>query len=183
MKHVLFLCIGNSCRSQMAEAFARKYGGDAMHASSAGLSPATYIAPFTRQVMTERNISLDDHFPKPLNLIDMRKIDLVINMTGGPLLNDLGAPVFEWRIEDPIGQSIEKFRQIADQLESLVMQLVISARHSGAAAAPSPSEGHQPGASSPRPAARPAGGRSGRQDDALKKPLPPKFGRPRIPRP
>src|ERR1700682_6833223 len=50
-KRVLFVCIGNSCRSQMAEAFARAYGADIMEAQSAGVNPATYIAPLTRQTL------------------------------------------------------------------------------------------------------------------------------------
>src|SRR5579871_2557108 len=61
-KRVLFVCIGNSCRSQMAEGFARAYGSDIMDSQSAGLSPATVIAPLTRQVLGEKNVKIDDHF-------------------------------------------------------------------------------------------------------------------------
>ncbi len=65
---VLFVCIGNSCRSQMAEAFARAYGAEMMVAESAGLSPATIIAPLTKQVLAERNLNIDGHFPKGLEI-------------------------------------------------------------------------------------------------------------------
>ena len=61
---MLFVCIGNSCRSQMAEAFARAYGADIMEVQSAGLSPATYIAPLTKQTLGEHNLNIDDHFPR-----------------------------------------------------------------------------------------------------------------------
>src|SRR2546428_11597948 len=67
-KRVLFGCIGNSCRSQMAEGFARAYGSDVMVARSAGLSPATVIAPLTRQGVAERKFRLDDHFPEGLGV-------------------------------------------------------------------------------------------------------------------
>src|SRR5271165_2238746 len=61
---VLFVCIGNSCRSQMAEGFARAYGADVMAVQSAGLSPAVMVSPLTKTVLAERNIHIDDQFPK-----------------------------------------------------------------------------------------------------------------------
>jgi arsenate reductase len=64
---VLFVCLGNSCRSQMAEGFARAYGQGAWQAESAGLLPATVISPLTREVMEEKKISLEEHFPKGLD--------------------------------------------------------------------------------------------------------------------
>src|ERR1700760_227104 len=53
-KRILFVCIGNSCRSQMAEAFARAYGSDVLWVQSAGLSPASIVAPLTKQMLAER---------------------------------------------------------------------------------------------------------------------------------
>jgi arsenate reductase len=103
-KRVLFVCIGNSCRSQMAEGFARAYGSDVMVARSAGLSPATVIAPLTRQVLAERNIRIDDHFPKGLDVVSREKFDMVVNLSGMPLR--VTAPrVVEWAVKDPIGQT------------------------------------------------------------------------------
>src|SRR6202049_4558467 len=78
-KRVLFVCIGNSCRSQMAEAFARAYGVDIMEAQSAGVSPATYIAPLTKQTLSELNLNIDDHFPKGMDLMQRQHFDMVIN--------------------------------------------------------------------------------------------------------
>ncbi len=166
MKHILFLCIGNSCRSQMAEGFARAYGGDVVQASSAGLSPASFIAPLTREVMAEKGISLDDHFPKPLNMVDLRRVDLIVNMSGMPLVRDPGVPVQEWRVDDPIGQNMEKFRQVANQIEHGVMQMIVGLRGPGV-----------PAAQQPRREPASAGPGSTEQ-----KRVPPKFGRPRIPR-
>jgi len=65
-KRVLFVCVGNSCRSQMAEAFARLYGNDVIIAASAGISPAYSVAPDTMRAMREKNLDLRDHFPKSL---------------------------------------------------------------------------------------------------------------------
>src|SRR5438128_9891900 len=81
-KRVLFVCIGNSCRSQMAEGFARAYGSDAMVARSAGLSPGTVIAPLTRQVLAGRNIRLDDEFPKGLACVSAQKFVGVAKLRG-----------------------------------------------------------------------------------------------------
>src|SRR3954464_13235438 len=62
-RRILFVCIGNSCRSQMAEGFARAYGSDVLDIQSAGLSPASIVQPLTAQTMMERNIRLDGQFP------------------------------------------------------------------------------------------------------------------------
>jgi arsenate reductase len=126
-QRVLFVCIGNSCRSQMAETFARAYGTDVMVPKSAGTSPATLIAPLTRQVLEERNLRLEGQFPKGLDLVSREPFDLVVNMSGQPL----AAPftrVLEWRVPDPIGQSEAVYRAVADQIEGLVMRLILDLR-------------------------------------------------------
>ena len=79
---VLFVCIGNSCRSQMAEGFARKYGADVMEPHSAGLYPAVDVSPLTKKVMLEKNVDLSAHFPKGLEALAGARFDLVINMSG-----------------------------------------------------------------------------------------------------
>lgn len=126
-KSVLFVCIGNSCRSQMAEAFARAYGSDIMEVHSAGLSPAAIIAPLTKQTLAERNLSIHNQFPKPLNLAQRDSFDLVINMSGlrVPISN---AHIVDWPVQDPIGQSEEVYRTVAAQIEGLVMRLILDLR-------------------------------------------------------
>ena len=79
---VLFLCIGNSCRSQMAEGFARTYGSDVMEPLSAGLYPARDIALLTKLVMIEKNIDISEQFPKGLEGIPSGPVATVINMSG-----------------------------------------------------------------------------------------------------
>jgi arsenate reductase (thioredoxin) len=126
-KRVLFICIGNSCRSQMAEAFARAYGGDVMEVQSAGVSPATMIAPQTKQTLAERNLNIDDQFPKGMDIIRRQPFDLVVNMSGIPVTLP-GAHMVEWKVPDPIGQKEYVYRAVADQLEGLVIRLILELR-------------------------------------------------------
>ena len=126
-KRVLFVCIGNSCRSQMAEAFARAYGADIMEVQSAGVSPATYIAPLTKQTLGERNLTIDDHFPKGMDLMRRQQFDVVVNMSGFPL-GLPGARLIEWTVPDPIGQTEAVYRTVATQIEGLVMRLIMELR-------------------------------------------------------
>ena len=126
-KRVLFVCIGNSCRSQMAEAFAEAYGADIMEVQSAGISPASYIAPLTTQTLAERNLNIDDHFPKSVDTLRGQPFDVVLNMSGTPL-NMPGTHVIDWVVPDPIGQSEAYYRTVATQIEGLVMRLILELR-------------------------------------------------------
>jgi arsenate reductase (thioredoxin) len=125
--HVLFVCIGNSCRSQMAEGFAKAYGADVIAASSAGLSPATIIAPLTKQILEEHNVRIDDQFPKGLDVAVRGPVDLLVNMSGRPLSLP-GVKVIEWRVQDPIGLKDSVYREVASEIESLVMRLILDVR-------------------------------------------------------
>lgn len=132
---VLFVCIGNSCRSQMAEGFARAYGKDVIVAASAGTGPAYAVAPDTVRVMEEKNIDVRGHFPKSYQGMRQMGFDLVINMSGSRLA-DLNCPVRTWDIRDPIGCDLATYREVRDEIESLVMNLVIELRRAQAAGAP-----------------------------------------------
>jgi len=125
---VLFVCIGNSCRSQMAEGFARIYGSDVLEAHSAGLYPAGIIAPLTKKVMIEKNIDLSEQFPKGLEAMIPVTPDLVINMSGQKMPVPPGTRIEEWKVLDPIGLSEDVFRQVAGEIEQRVMRLVLSLR-------------------------------------------------------
>jgi arsenate reductase len=127
-KKVLFLCIGNSCRSQMAEGFARRYGSDVMEVQSAGLAPASIVQLLTRKVMEAKNINIDDQYPKDLARIATSDVDLIIDMSAAkpPLQSQM--EVQEWQVEDPIGKSEELYIQVRDQIEQLVMRLILQLR-------------------------------------------------------
>jgi arsenate reductase len=129
LKRVLFVCVGNACRSQMAEAFARAYGLDVLIPASAGLSPATRMAPHTILAMNEKNLDLRDHFPKSIRQLGKRaKFDLVVNMSGFPLPNGMDAAVQAWDVADPVSLSFDEHCAVRDKIESLVVQLVLDLR-------------------------------------------------------
>jgi arsenate reductase len=125
---VLFVCIGNSCRSQMAEGFARAYGSDVMVAESAGLNPCGVIFPPTIQVMLEKNISLDDAYSKGIDWMRVNEFDLIVNMSGFPFPFPDSPRVRTWMVEDPVGTSLERHREIRDQIEFLVRGLIAQVR-------------------------------------------------------
>ncbi|MBI4876001.1 MAG: arsenate reductase ArsC [Acidobacteria bacterium] len=127
-KRVLFLCIGNSCRSPMAEGFARAYGGDVMEASSAGLAPATIIQPLTKKVMRARNISLDESAPMDLQIMDPGRYDLIVNLSGCELPFTPACPVADWPVRDPIQAGEKVYEQVRDEIESRVIRLVLDLR-------------------------------------------------------
>ncbi|MDQ2777446.1 MAG: arsenate reductase ArsC [Acidobacteriota bacterium] len=128
MKKVLFLCIGNSCRSQMAQGFARCYGSDVLTCDSAGLAPASIVQTMTKKVMEAKNINIDDQYPKNLDSVPLRDFDLIINMSGNPMPTRLTIEVREWKIEDPIGRPEELYVKVRDQIEMQVMQLILEVR-------------------------------------------------------
>ena len=111
----------------MAEGFARTYGSDVLQAQSAGLAPAMAVAPLTHKVMLEKNIDIGNVFPKDLDSM-LGNTDLIINMSGFDLPVKTAVPVECWEIRDPIGESEEIYREVRDQIEQRVMQLILAMR-------------------------------------------------------
>ncbi len=131
-KRVLFVCIGNSCRSPMAEGFARAYGSDVLEAASAGLAPAMVVQPQTRKVMRDKNVPLDDEqFPLDLGMMDLSRFDLIVNLSGEDLSFPTPCPVVDWAVRDPIGKSERVYQQVCDEIETLVTRLVADLRRRG----------------------------------------------------
>ena len=128
MKRVLFLCLGNICRSPMAEALARKYGSDVLEVSSAGLTPAINTTPYTRKVLEEKNVDLGAHVPRRFHDLDLSQYDLIVNMSGTMLPKNLGVPVEDWQVDDPMGRSESDFRAAREVIEMLVMRLILRVR-------------------------------------------------------
>ena len=123
---VLFLCIGNACRSQMAEAIARHSASDVMEPSSAGLVPFGEILSTTLSVLRERGISVDGQTSKALRSEDMSAADIVINMTGRSSAAIFTEPVLQvedWDVGDPYGFNLAVYRAICDQIEERVAEL------------------------------------------------------------
>ena len=127
MKKILFVCVENAGRSQMAEAFANKYRKNKVIVSSAGNKPADRINPVVVEAMKERGIDISQNRPKLLTFQMANDSDLIVTMG----CNDQGIcpgpffkPTIDWKLEDPKGKPIEKVREIRDEIEHLVQQLI-----------------------------------------------------------
>ena len=125
-KKVLFVCTENACRSQMAGAFAQLYAGNRIAALSAGSAPAEELNPIMIEVMAEKNIDMAFREPKTISAAANRgKPDLIISMGCGeacPLFPDV--PNEEWDLEDPEGKPIAFMREIRDDIERRVVELI-----------------------------------------------------------
>ena len=127
MKKVLFLCVGNSCRSQMAEGFAKLYGSPFLKVTSAGTKPASSVNPKAVEVMKELGIDITGQQPKILTSEMIQDADVLISMGCGVEEScpaDLYDNFVDWDLDDPYDQSIEKYREIRDEIKKLVKALV-----------------------------------------------------------
>lgn len=111
----------------MAEGFARAYGEDVLTAQSAGLAPALAIVPLTHHVMFEKDIHLSDCYPKPFEELD-GEFDLIVNMSGYEIEAPDGTQVEVWPVRDPIGESEQVFRDVRDEIERQVLDLIARLR-------------------------------------------------------
>ena len=126
-KAVLFLCVGNSCRSQMAEGFARHLGKDKIKVKSAGTKPAKEVNPQAIDVMKEKGIDISGQSPTILTPEMVKEADYCISMGCG-VEESCPANLYnrfeDWELEDPWGQDIEVYRKTRDKIEVLVKQLL-----------------------------------------------------------
>jgi arsenate reductase len=121
---VAFVCAGNSCRSQMAEGFARKLGGDVFEVYSAGTHPANEINPLAIEVMKEAGIDITQQYPKTLEEI-LSGLDILITMGCGVVCPFVPNKHKEdWGLDDPVGKPIEEFRRVRDIIERKVIELI-----------------------------------------------------------
>jgi arsenate reductase len=122
---VLFICVQNSGRSQMAAALLKDRAGDRVHVRSAGSAPAEQIDPHAIEVMQRRGISLDEEFPKPLTDDVVQAADVVVTMGCGdscPLY--AGKRYLDWSVTDPAGKSLDVTESIAVDIEARVDALL-----------------------------------------------------------
>jgi arsenate reductase len=120
----------------MAEGFARLYGKDVLIASSSGLAPTEIVVRETIECMREKGVDLTDQFPKRYDPHTSVNLDLIINMSGYDLPEPTVAPVRNWLVRDPIGQSEEVYRESRDHIERQVMQLILQLRRESRGPAP-----------------------------------------------
>ena len=128
---VLFVCIQNAGRSQMAEGFFKKYAPRDFVTISAGTVPTSQINPIAVEVMKEIGIDISKQKPKDLTEDMMRNATSIINMG---CMDDKFCPVLfvpkviDWGIEDPKDKSIDKVREIRDEIEKRVLEIIDSIR-------------------------------------------------------
>ena len=126
MKTILFVCIENAGRSQMAEGFFRKYAPEGFEPSSAGTKPISEINPLAIQVMNEIGIDISKQKPKDLSEDMIRSSDKIINMgcmDKNFCPTEFIPKVIDWGIEDPKDKPIERVREIRDEIEGRIKEL------------------------------------------------------------
>ncbi len=129
MRTLLFVCIGNSCRSQISEGwgnfFNKKYFNNEFKIFSAGTYPAGWVAEGAILSMKEIGIDISSQYSKHLKELPIKETDFLITLGCG-----VSCPWFphreliEWEIEDPVGQPIEKFREVRDILKDKIFKLM-----------------------------------------------------------
>jgi len=126
-KIVLFVCVENAGRSQMAEGFFKKYAPKGFKVQSAGTKPVSQINPLAIQAMREVGIDISKQKSKEITEEMIRNSDPIVNMgcMDKSFCPTLFLPkVIEWNLPDPKGKSIEKVREIRDEIEERVKELV-----------------------------------------------------------
>ena len=124
---VLFVCVHNAGRSQMAAGFLRELAGDQVEVLSAGSAPGDAVNPVAVAAMAERGIDIAAATPRKLSDSDVRMADVVITMGCGDTCPYVPGRRYEdWVLDDPAGQGIESVRRIRDEIESRVAALVAS---------------------------------------------------------
>jgi protein-tyrosine-phosphatase len=126
---ILFVCVENAGRSQMAEAFFKKYSGMKFNVISAGTTPSSELNPVVVQVMKEIGIDMLEQSPKILSTSMIENSHKIVNM--GCMDKESCPSIFvkdviDWNVSDPKTQSIEQVRIIRDQIKSKVLDMIDS---------------------------------------------------------
>jgi len=125
MKKILFVCIENSCRSQIAEGFAKTIGDGLVEVYSAGSRPSGKVNPLAQQVMQEIGIDISTHRPKGFNELPVKKFDYVITLGCQDVCPFVPADKhIEWNIPDPKDKEIGYFRIVRDEIRQRVEELI-----------------------------------------------------------
>lgn len=122
---VLFVCVHNAGRSQMAAAFLTHLAGDKVEVRSAGSAPADSINPAVVEALKEVGIDISNEQPKVLTTSAVEQSDVVITMGCGDACPFFpGKRYLDWVLEDPAGQGVADVRPIRDQIRKLVEELI-----------------------------------------------------------
>jgi arsenate reductase (thioredoxin) len=127
---VLFVCVHNAGRSQMAAALLDHYAHGQVHVRSAGSAPADQINPAVVTAMEELGLDVSQEFPKPLTDDAVQAADVVVTMGCGDACPIYPGKRYEdWELDDPAGQPLERVREIRDELDGRVQALVADLLH------------------------------------------------------
>ncbi len=122
---VLFVCVHNAGRSQMAAAFLKHHGGERVEVLSAGSAPANTINPSVVEAMLEAGIDISAEVPKILTNEAVQESDVVITMGCGDACPFYpGKRYLDWKLDDPAGQGVESVRPIRDEIEKRILNLL-----------------------------------------------------------
>lgn len=122
---VLFMCVHNAGRSQMALGFFRHMAGDRAIGWSGGSEPGAAVNPAAIEAMRERGIDISGEYPKPWTGEVVRAADVVVSMGCGDACPVLpGKRYVDWELDDPAGKSVEQVRPVRDEIERRVRQLL-----------------------------------------------------------
>ena len=122
---VLFVCVHNAGRSQMAAGLVKLRSQGRIHVRSAGSAPAEEINPAAVQAMAELGVDLSEEFPKPLTNDAVSAADVVITMGCGDACPIYPGKRYEdWELEDPDGKDLDTVRRIRDEIDQRVQQLI-----------------------------------------------------------
>ena len=122
---VLFVCVQNAGRSQMAAALLDQYADGRVHVRSAGSEPADQVNRHVVEAMAEVGVDIAKEFPKPITDEVVRAADAVITMGCGDACPIYPGKRYEdWALDDPAGQDIETVRRIRDQIDERVQKLI-----------------------------------------------------------
>ena len=122
---IVFICVENARRSQMAQGFAEVFGGEKVEVYSAGSIPSSQIDPIVIEVMKEKGIDLTAKQPKGLNDLPLIEMDYLITMGCEETCPAVPTKkIIEWEIPDPKGKSIDIVRNVRDMVEDKVRVLI-----------------------------------------------------------
>ncbi len=125
MPTVMFVCVHNAGRSQMAAGYLQHFAGDRIAVLSSGTMPADQLHPVVIEAMAEEGIDLSDRQPAVLTVDDVKASDVVITMGCGdacPIF--AGKRYLDWALDDPARQPIERVREIRNEIRELVLGLI-----------------------------------------------------------
>lgn len=133
MKNILFLCVANAARSQMAEGLAKQIFGPGYTIQSAGSQPGS-VHPMARQVLAEQGVDTQEHTSKSVQSIDLAEVDMVITLCAEEICPVVAGKLtrLHWPLQDPAtpqaneAAQLETFREIRDQIQERLKQLKIT---------------------------------------------------------